>query len=44
MTLATSTTEQGEVWKSRLEWYLNVDEPVIEKRESILSFLVVAKV
>jgi effector-binding domain-containing protein len=43
MTLAISTTEQGEVWKSRLEWYLNVEEPVIEKRESILAFLVVAK-
>lgn len=43
MTLATATTEQGEVWKSRLEWYLNLDEPVIEKRESILAFLVVAK-
>lgn len=43
MTLATSTREQGEVWKSRLEWYLNLDEPVVEKRESILAFLVVAK-
>lgn len=43
LTLATSTTEQGEVWKSRLEWYPNVGEPIVEKRESILAFLVVAK-